>query len=123
MKDKVPSSCGGARRSAQPLAGQRDINLMNWRTLLALLVLSLSTGCGKKDDSTYVLIRDGSVGYAGPALRAYFVDGDAHLNGIDCRELLTLANEAVEARKSRGETHLMKYECVSLREARERGFK
>lgn len=98
--------------------------MMKWKTFFVLLILSFSAGCDNKkiDDSTYVLIRYSGV-TSEPALRAYFVDGDALLNGIDCRELLALTNEAVEARKSRGGTQLMKYECVSLREARERGFK
>jgi hypothetical protein len=98
---------------------------MKWHTVLALVSLLLSAGCAKKefDDSAYVLIRNSTVNSSTPALRAYFVDEGAQLNGTSCRELLDLANEAVEARISRGETHLVKYECVSLREARERGFK
>jgi hypothetical protein len=82
-------------------------------------------GCAKKefDDSAYVLVRNSTVSSSIPALRAYFVDEGAKLNGISCREMLELANEAVQARISRGETHLVKYECVSIREARERGFK
>lgn len=97
---------------------------MKWRTALALTLLLLA-GCAKKefDDSTYVLIRNSTANSSTPALRAYFVGEGAELNGISCRELLRLANEAVEARISRGEKHLVKYECVSLAEARARGFK
>lgn len=98
---------------------------MKWHTAFALIGLFLVAGCTEKefDDSTYVLIRNSTASSSTPALRAYFVDEGAELNGISCRELLGLANEAVEARISRGETHLVKYECVSLSEARERGFK
>ena len=98
---------------------------MNWHIALALTSLLLVSGCDKKefDDSAYVLIRNSTVNNSTPALRAYFVDEGAQLNGISCRELLGLANEAVEARIARGETHLVKYQCVSLGEARERGFK
>lgn len=98
---------------------------MKWHVTLALINLFLVAGCAKKefDDSAYVLIRNSTVSSSTPALRAYFVDESAELNGTSCRELLGLANEAVEARISRGETHLVKYECVSLTEARERGFK
>ena len=98
---------------------------MKWHTALALVSLLLVAGCAKKefDDSSYVLIRNSTVNSSTPALRAYFVDEGAELNRIGCRELLALANEAVEARISRGETHLVKYDCVSLREARVRGFK
>lgn len=98
---------------------------MKWHTASALICLFLMAGCTEKefDGSTYVLIRNSSASSSTPALRAYFVDEDAELNGISCRELLGLANEAVEARISRSETHLVKYECVSLAEARERGFK
>ena len=45
------------------------------------------------------------------------------LNGVSCRELLGLDNEAVDARIAHGEKHLVRYQCVSLAEARERGFK
>ena len=98
---------------------------MKWYLALALISPLLVTGCNKKefDDSTYVLIRNSTVNSSTPALRAYFVGEGAELNGISCRELLGLANEAVEARIARGETHLVKYQCVSLAEARERGFK
>ncbi len=98
---------------------------MKWNSLLVLLILAQSVGCGKRelDDSAYVLIRYSSLENSKPALRAYFIDGDATLNGIDCRELLKLSNEAILARKSSGESNLMKYECISLRDARERGFK
>jgi hypothetical protein len=91
--------------------------------LLTFLCVVILAGCDAKilDDSTYVLVRQSSVSSA-LGLRAYFIDGDAKLNGTDCRELLTLANEAVERRQARGEI-VTKYECVSLREARERGFK
>lgn len=91
---------------------------MKWYAALVLVSLSLGAGCSKEepDSRTYVLIRNAGV-------RAYFMGEGAHLNGISCRELLQLANEAVEARISRGETNLEKYECVSLPEARERGFK
>ena len=98
---------------------------MTQRVLSVGLCLSLLAGCGTDgpSESSYVLIRNLGTNPSVPALRAYFTDGDAHLNGIDCRELMGLANEAVEARQARGETHLVKYECVSLTEARERGFK
>ncbi len=98
---------------------------MKWHPASVLICLFLVAGCTEKefDDSTYVLIRNSTASSSAPALRAYFVDKGAELNGISCRELLGLANEAVEARISRGETHLVKYECVSLAEARERGFK
>lgn len=91
--------------------------------LLSFLCVVFLAGCDAKifDESTYVLVRQIN-GSSVPGLRAYFVDGDAKLNGTDCRELLTLANEAVELRQARGEI-VTKYECVSLREARERGFK
>ncbi|PPD34266.1 MAG: hypothetical protein CTY19_05305 [Methylomonas sp.] len=96
---------------------------MKWKIIFALAVLSLSSGCDMRvlDESTYVLVRQSNLS-SEPGLRAYFVDGDATLNGIDCRELMSLANEAVELHKIKGET-ATKYECVSLREARERGFK
>jgi len=92
---------------------------------LGLISILLVTGCGKKgfDDSTYVLIRNSTVNGSTPALRAYFVGEGAQLNGVSCRELLGLANEAIEARIARGEAHLVKYQCVSIAEARERGFK
>jgi len=98
---------------------------MNWHTVFALIGFFFLVGCNKNefDDSTYVLIRNSTASSSTPALRAYFADEGANLNGISCRELMGLANEAVEARISRGETHLVKYECVSLAEARERGFK
>jgi len=87
--------------------------------------LVLLTGCGGDvpNESSYVLIRNMTAEPSTPALRAYFTDGDAQQNGIDCRELMGLANEAIEARQALGERHLVKYECVSLKEARERGFK
>lgn len=98
---------------------------MKWHVASALICIFLVSGCAENefDDSTYVLLRNSTASSSTPALRAYFVDERAELNGISCRELLGLANEAVEARISRGETHLVKYECVSLAEARERGFK
>ena len=98
---------------------------MKWHAAPVLIALFLVAGCAKKefDDATYVLIRTSTISSSAPALRAYFVDEGAELNGISCRELKELANEAVEARISRGEKHLQKYECVSLAEARERGFK
>jgi hypothetical protein len=98
---------------------------MKWHIALVLMSLLFVCGCDKKefDDSAYVLIRNSTVNNSTPALRAYFVGEGAQLNGISCRELLGLANEAVEARINRGETHLVKYQCVSLAEARERGFK
>jgi hypothetical protein len=97
---------------------------MKWYAAFALVSLSFGAGCSKEepDSSTYVLIRKAGGGTS-PGLRAYFIGEGAHLNGISCRELLLLANEAVEARISRGETNLEKYECVSVPEARERGFK
>jgi hypothetical protein len=93
------------------------------RYFLPFISFVVLAGCDAKifDESTYVLVRQTNESSA-PGLRAYFVDGDAKLNGIDCRELLTLANEAVDLRQARGEI-VTKYECVSLREARERGFK
>jgi len=92
--------------------------------VIALLVVSLGAGCSKlePDSSTYVLLRNIGDGTK-PGFRAYFMGEGAYLNGISCREVLLLANEAVEARISRGEKHLEKYECVSLAEARERGLK
>jgi hypothetical protein len=97
---------------------------MKWPAVPALISLLLVAGCKKEfDDSAYVLVRNSTANSSAPALRAYFVDEGATLNGISCRELLALANEAVEARTARGEKHLVKYECVSLAEARERGFK
>lgn len=98
---------------------------MKWHIALALMGLLLVAGCDKKefDDTAYVLIRNSTVNNSTPALRAYFVGEGAQLNGISCRELLGLANEAIEARIARGETHLVKYQCVSLAEAHERGFK
>ena len=98
---------------------------MKRHSTLILLSAILLAGCAKKefDDSTYVLVRNSTANSSTPALRAYFLDEGARLNGISCREVLELANEAVQARISRGEDHLVKYECVSLREARERGFK
>jgi hypothetical protein len=98
---------------------------MKWPIALTLMSLLLVSGCDKRefDDSAYVLIRNSTVNDSTPALRAYFVGEGAQLNGISCRELLGLANEAVEARIARGELHLVKYQCVSLAEARERGFK
>lgn len=94
------------------------------RALPILATFLLIAACGREapDDSTYVLIRYSGIN-ASLGLRAYFMDGDAQLNGVDCRELMALANEAVDTRTSRGEAHLVKYECVSLRDARERGFK
>lgn len=98
---------------------------MRWFSVIALSSALIFTGCTKNefDDSAYVLVRNSTVSSSTPALRAYFVDEGAQLNGISCREVLELANEAVQARIERGETQLVKYECVSLREARERGFK
>ena len=98
---------------------------MKWLTTLTLLCALIFAGCTKNefDDSAYVLVRNSTASSSTPALRAYFVDEGAQLNGISCREVLELANEAVQTRMARGETHLVKYECVSLREARERGFK
>jgi hypothetical protein len=98
---------------------------MKFHSLLALAGVLIFAGCTKKDfdDSAYVLVRNSTVSTSTPALRAYFVDEGAKLNGISCREVLELANEAIQARMALGETHLVKYECVSLREARERGFK
>ena len=98
---------------------------MRWHIAIALPCLLLASGCGMKDfdDSTYVLVRNSAFNSSTPGLRAYFVGEGAQLNGTSCRELLGLANEAVETRIARGETNLVKYECVSLAEARERGFK
>jgi hypothetical protein len=98
---------------------------MKFHSLLALAGALIFAGCTKNefDDSAYVLVRNSTVSTSTPALRAYFVDEGAKLNGISCREVLELANEAIQARMALGETHLVKYECVSLREARERGFK
>jgi hypothetical protein len=92
---------------------------------LGVMGVALLASCADKgpSDSSYVLVRNVGVGPSDPATRAYFMDGDAQMNGIECREVVTLANEAVDVRRSRGETSLVKYECVSLREARERGFK
>ena len=98
---------------------------MKLPSLFALAGAFIFAGCTKNefDDSAYVLVRNSTVSSSTPALRAYFLDEGAQLNGISCREVLELANEAVQARIERGETQLVKYECVSLREARERGFK
>jgi hypothetical protein len=98
---------------------------MKLHSLFALAGALIFAGCTKNefDDSAYVLVRNSTVSSSTPAFRAYFLDEGAKLNGISCREVLELANEAVQARMARGETHLVKYECVSLREARERGFK
>ena len=91
-------------------------------TLTAALLIS---GCSEKqfDETTYVLIRGSTVDDSSPAVRAYFANEGAHLNRVSCREILLLSNEAVDARIARGEKHLVKYECVSIAEARERGFK
>lgn len=93
--------------------------------MMALSTTLIFAGCTKSefDDSAYVLVRNNTISSSTPALRAYSLDEGAQLNGISCREVLKLANEAVQARIERGETQLVKYECVSLREARERGFK
>jgi len=98
---------------------------MKWHGTFAIATILLFSGCSKKqfDDTTYVLIRSSTIDSSTPALHAYFVNEGAHLNGLSCRELLQLANEAVDARIARGESKLVKYECVSLSEARERGFK
>jgi len=98
---------------------------MKGHTTLTLLCALIFAGCTKNelDDSAYVLVRNSTASSSTPALRAYFVDEGAQLNGISCREVLELANEAVQARMAQGEIQLVKYECVSLREARERGFK
>ena len=89
-----------------------------------LMCAFLGTGCSNRDfeSSAYVLIRYSGTDESVPALRAYFSDEGAKLNGISCREVLQLVNEAVEARVEKGETYLVKYQCVSLQEARERGF-
>lgn len=83
------------------------------------------TSCGGGLPETgYVLIRyAGGTGGSVPALRAYFIEKDASSNRIGCTEILGLANEAVEARKAKGEAHLVNYECVTVHEAKERGFK
>ena len=98
---------------------------MKWLSALALISLIFVSGCDQKkfDDSAYVLIRNSTLKDSNPALRAYFVGEGAQLNGISCMELLGIANEAIAARLARGETNLVKYQCVSLAEARERGFK
>lgn len=113
------------QRCREPVGQLGDVETVKHKSMLTLVSLALLAGCSAEvtSDSSYVLIRSLGADRSAPALRAYFVDGDARLNGVDCRELMTLANEAVTARISRGETHLVKYECVSLREARERGFK
>lgn len=93
---------------------------MQYPVLIAASLVLAIAGCKEKalDDSAYVLVRDPT-----PGFRAYFMGEGARLNGISCREILGLANEAVDERRSRGETTLNRYECVSLREARERGIK
>ena len=93
---------------------------MQYPVLIAASLVLAIAGCKEKalDDSAYVLVRDPT-----PGFRAYFMGEGAHLNGLSCREIMGLANEAVDERRSRGETTLSRYECVSLREARERGIK
>lgn len=97
---------------------------MKQHVAFVLVCAFLGAGCSSRDidDSAYVLIRYATADESAPALRAYFSDEGATLNGISCREILQLANEAVEARVAKGETNLVKYQCVSLQEARERGF-
>ena len=92
---------------------------------IALASVVLSGGCVSQnyDDSAYVLIRYSTANESRPSLRAYFTDEGAQINGISCKEVLQLVNEAVDARVARGETNLVKYQCVSLEDARERGFK
>lgn len=83
------------------------------------------SGCSQTtiDDSAYVMIRNSTMRSDQVAVRSYFWGEGAELNGISCREVAQLANEAVELRRSRGERHLEKYECVSLSEARARGVR
>ncbi|SKA29008.1 hypothetical protein SAMN02745674_02937 [Lysobacter spongiicola DSM 21749] len=97
---------------------------MKCNSTLALIATLGFTACSNQqlDESTYVLLRSSTVDSSSPALRAYFMGEGAQLNGAGCRELLQLANEGVAARHAAGETHLVKYECVSLAEARERGI-
>lgn len=88
-------------------------------------LLSMMAACSdtRFDESAYILIRENSLLPGQVGVRAYFSGEGASLNGGSCREVVQLANEAVESRKSRGETHVVKYECVSLAEAKARGVK
>lgn len=87
-------------------------------------IILLASGCAQRDfdDSTYVLMRNSTLDGSTSAFGAYFIYEDARMNGINCREVMGLANEAIDARLARGEGMLVKYECISLAEARDRGL-
>lgn len=100
------------------------MNKAKKKGLLVLITIAMMiSGCEFKylKNSTYVLIRYSNL-TGEPAFRGYFMDEDESLNLTDCKEIMTLANEAVEVRKSNGEINLTEYKCVPLKEARRLGF-
>jgi hypothetical protein len=105
---------------AELVRSHHSKNSMRYLCLIAASLVLAIAGCKEKalDESAYVLLRDPT-----PGFRAYFMGEGAYLNGLSCREIMGLANEAVDERRSRGESTLNRYECVSLKEALERGVK
>ena len=89
------------------------------------ILLSAMAACSDTslDESAYVLIHQNTLLPEEVGVRAYLWGEEASPNGGACREVVQLANETVDSRKPRGETHLVKYECVSLAEAKARGVK